>query len=68
MRKGLPPKYQNNYCGYEKCDYLPVFIHSFLKRLDEEDDQMEISFFNDFSQWLYSKNLTYIKLIKPEVY
>ena len=68
IRRTVPPKHQSEYCCYEKCDYLPVFIHAFLKRLDEETDEMEITYLNDLCQWALTKGLTYIKLMKPEVY
>ena len=45
-----------------------VFIHAFLKRLNEETDEMEITYLNDLCQWALTKGLTYIKLMKPEVY
>jgi hypothetical protein len=64
VRKEIPDN--EVYCDYEKCDYLPVFISWLFKRLDEVNDQMEIDFLTDFCQWLNKKNLTHIKLLKPE--
>lgn len=64
MRKEIPER--EIYCEYENCEYLPVFVNQMLKRLDKDNDQMEIDYLTDFCNWLHSKKLTSIRLIPPQ--
>jgi hypothetical protein len=35
---------------------------------DDEIDNLEVMFLNDLCQWMYTKELTYIRLLRKEEY